>query len=92
MDANFEFIDQLKKELAPIDVSIDVEFRKQKYYITVDGTKTYTDPAEWASNWNDFSTFASYQLRDYVTTKPKVITPTRVEFKVGSLLDIIKHT
>jgi hypothetical protein len=91
MEDKFEFVERFKKELAPIKVTVDLEFRKQKYYLIVDGTATYADPATWDEHWTGFDAFASYRFRQYVKSKPKVLAPARVEFKLGSLLDIIKQ-
>ena len=86
------FVDAVRERVRPMRVTIDVELRKDKYYLIVDGSKTYPDPEKWESMWGGFVVFATFHLRDHVHYTPKQLTKTRVEFKIGSVMDILKNT
>ena len=86
------FVDAIRNRLQPMRVTIDVELRKDQYYLVMDGSQTYPDPAKWDMIWGGFLLFATFHLRDHVHYEPKQLTTTRVEFKIGSVMDILKNT
>jgi hypothetical protein len=86
------FVDEVRQRVKPMRVTIDVELRRDTYYIVVDGSKTYPDPEKWDSMWGGFVVFATFHLREHVHYKPKHLTTTRIEFKIGSVMDILKNT
>jgi hypothetical protein len=86
------FVDVVQQRVRPMRVRLTVELRRGKYYLIIDGTETYPDPAKWDTMWGGFLVFATFHLRDHVHYKPKQLTKTRVEFKIGSVMDILKNT
>lgn len=86
------FVDQVQARVRPMRVTVSVELRRDKYYVILDGSKTFLDPEKWESIWGGFVVFATYHMRDHVHYKPKQLTTTRIEFKIGSIMDILKNT
>jgi hypothetical protein len=87
------FVDAVQARVKPMRVQLTVELRRDNYYLIVDGTKTYPgNPEKWDMMWGGFVVFATFHLRDHVHYKPKQLTTTRVEFKIGSVMDILKNT
>jgi hypothetical protein len=86
------FVDAVRERVRPMRVTVDVELRRDKYYLIMDGSQTYCDPDKWHMMWGGFVVFATFHVRDHVHYKPKQLTTTRVEFKIGSVMDILKNT
>lgn len=87
------FVDIVRERIRPMRVRLTVELRRDKYYLIIDGTETYPgNPEKWESMWGGFVVFATFHLREHVHYKPKHLTPTRIEFKIGSVMDILKNT
>jgi len=86
------FVDVVRERVQPMRVTMNVELRGDEYFLIMDGTKTYPDPDKWEMMWGGFVVFATFHLRDHVHYKPKQLTTTRVEFKIGSVIDILKNT
>lgn len=86
------FVETVQKLVRPMRVKLTVELRQDQYYLIVDGTETYTDPKKWDSIWGGFLVFATFHLREHVHYQPKQLTETQIEFKIGSVMDILKNT
>jgi hypothetical protein len=86
------FVDAVRERVRPMRVTVDIDLRRDTYYVVIDGSKTYTDPEKWDSMWGGFAVFATFHLREHVHYKPKQLTKTRIEFKIGSVMDILKNT
>lgn len=86
------FVDVVQKRVAPMRVKLTVELREDEYFLIVDGTKTYHNPEKWKDLWGGFDVFATFHLREHVHFQPKHLTETQMEFKIGSVMDILKNT
>jgi hypothetical protein len=86
------FVDAVREQVKSMRVTVDIELRGDEYFLIMDGSKTYPDPEKWVSMWGGFLVFATFNLRDHVHYKPKQLTATRIEFKIGSVMDILKNT
>ena len=86
------FVDAVRKQVSPMRVQLTVELRDDEYFLIVDGTKTYPDPEKWEKMWGGFAVFATFHLREHVHYEPKQLTKTQIEFKIGSVMDILKNT
>jgi hypothetical protein len=87
------FVDALQERVKSMRVRLTVELRHDEYYLIMDGTETYPgNPEKWDMMWGGFILFATFHVRDHVHYQPKQLTTTRVEFKIGSVMDILKNT
>lgn len=86
------FVTEILEKVAPIGVTVEVELRKDKYYVIIDGTNTYENPEKWEKHWGGFAYFANAQMKAHSHYKPKQLTKTRIEYKIGNIMDILKNT
>ena len=98
MSQEFEFVEQLRKKLAPLRVTVDLELEDHCFYLIIDGTASYEDPADWIRKWTSFFNFASANAYSHYgvvwesnPNRAVLITPTRIKFTIGSLMDILKN-
>ena len=87
---DFPEIKKIEKLFKPLRIELELISRKDIYYLIIDGTKTYEDPGKWELSWISFENYVSSHVRKIVTGKPKLLTKTRLEYKIGTLLDILK--
>jgi hypothetical protein len=93
-----EIENNIRKEIGPLRVQIHCELRNHVYYIVLDGTRTYPVSQYWMEKWGkNFQEFALLTIKRHtgkaLTDKDvTVISPTRVEVRLGSVLDFVKDT
>ena len=86
------FVDAVREQVKSMRVTVDIELRGDEYFLIMDGSKTYPDTEKWVSIWGGFDVFAAFHLRDHVHFQPKKLTATQIEYKIGSVMDILKNT
>jgi len=89
--SEFTFVNQLQEQLAPLKVTVDLQTRNQIYVLTIDGTATYKDLSLWDNRWGGFENFGNGYTRAHTRSKPNLLSPTRIEYELGTLLDILKQ-
>lgn len=87
---SFPKIKELEKLLKPLRIEVELNFVDNVYYLIVDGTRTYEDPAKWEISWISFENYVSSHVKKIVKDKPKLLTKTRLEYTIGTILDILK--
>jgi hypothetical protein len=88
----FEFVTSARDHLEPLGIKVICYEKNGVYWVEVDGTSVYPNPEDWERNWGkDFAGFTKWFLTKHITTKPKLLTKTHVKYKIGTLLDILKH-
>ena len=92
MQEHFEFVEKLKAEVGPMGVSVVMKEVNGVFYLELDGTSTYPDAKEWIDNWGvDFAGWTRwYVSKHYRSRKPKSLTGTKVKYKIGTIMDILK--
>lgn len=90
--AEFEFIDLVRRKLSPLNIVIDIKQVGYEYFIIVDGSRTYKDTALWEKYWIcGFEGFSKRFIYPHIgKVDTTMISDTCIEFKIGTLMDIIK--
>lgn len=89
MDEKFNFVAKLQEQIGPLKVKVELTMRDQVYYLVVDGTEQASWGA-WDKYWGGFSTFASGYVREHIKADGTLVAPAIVEFRIGTLLDLLK--
>lgn len=91
MEEQFAFIKQLKQWIGPVGVTIDIYQVKGIYYLELDGTTVYSKVSDWNDNWGvDFAGWTWWYVGKFCKRKPKSLTETKVKYKIGTIMDILK--
>lgn len=90
-----ELQEKLKEKIGPILVTTEVEYVDQTYFLTFDGTETYPNAERsWDWHWlSGFDGFCRAMLRQHnlKVQGSEEVTPTRIRYNVGTLLDMLKE-
>jgi hypothetical protein len=82
---------EMNELMKPMGIVTEVSERESCYYMTVDGSKLYNTDAEWEKNvGKGFVDFISvFVPRMYTSMEKVVLNETRVEFRIGTLFDMM---
>ena len=89
----FEFVEAIKKRLAPIRVNVSLEVKDQSYFL-IFNSETFKDPAtktRWGTVYLPFEEFCAIVVGRYF--KPLKIekkSDTCVEMEIGNIFDLVK--
>jgi hypothetical protein len=90
-DSVLAYEKEMNELMGPMGVKTEVSERDSCYYMTVDGSKLYNTDAEWnkkvGKGFVDFVTV--FVPRMYLDMEKVVLNETRVEFKIGTLFDMM---
>ncbi len=92
---NFEFVETIKKRLAPINVTVEMVIRDQSYFLVLNGNETFDEnktKLSWGTVYLPFKDFSKIVVGRYF--KPKevnVVSPTCIEFEIGNVFDLVKN-
>lgn len=93
---NFELEDNIRKEIGPLRIQLHTELRDHVYYMIIDGARTYPVNQYWMEKWGkSFEEFAIATIKRHTgrtlsATDVVMLSPTRVELRLGSVLDFVK--
>lgn len=90
-DSVLAYEKEMNDLLKPMGVVTAVSERESCYYMTVDGSKLYPTNDEWKRRvGRGFSDFiATFVPKMYLEMEMAVINETRVEFRIGTLFDMM---
>lgn len=82
---------ELTEILSPLGITAAVSDRDSCYYLTVDGTNLYPTAAQWKEKiGREFVTFINvFVPRMYTGLESVAITETCVEFRIGTIFDMM---
>ena len=88
-----EKVEPLMALCRPLKIVVTVRRLKDKYFIHLDGTKTYDNPALWKEYWTSFEDYAKFLLNNagFKNAIIKVKHDTHVVAFVGTLFDFLKN-
>ena len=90
-DSVLAYEKEMNDLMKAMGVITEVSERESCYYMTVDGSKLYPTAAEWqlnvGRNFVDFITV--FVPKMYLDMEKAVINETRVEFRIGTLFDMM---
>jgi hypothetical protein len=77
--------------LKPMGVVTEVSERESCYYMTVDGSKLYPTAEEWKTKvGRSFEDFIKvFVPKMYLAMETVTLNETRVEFRIGTLFDMM---
>lgn len=85
----------LRLKSKPLRIEFTVRCADGKYYIDVDGSKSYKDDETWNIVWGGLGYYIGHLLRDdgFVVEQDSItkINNTHVEVYIGTLFDFIKN-
>ena len=91
-----ELVAELKKEIGPLRIIINMHCEDHIYWLDVDGSHTYPVHQYWLEKWGKtFSDFVLMCIRRRVGktfsgSDVVKITDTHVKIRLGSVLDFVK--
>jgi hypothetical protein len=90
-----DLLNTVKERANPQRVTVKLRKVKDKYYIDFDGSKSYTDVADWTKYWSCFEHWVSYALSfsSFTPIEVKTTGPAQCSVFVGTLFHFLvkKH-
>lgn len=90
----FNFVEKFNQRWGMLRITTEVVARDHSYFLVVDGTHTFDDSTEqnWGNPYIEFKKFSEQEVRRHFTpVSIKEITPTRVEYEIGNIFDLVKN-
>lgn len=85
---NFEFINKINKDIAPIDCLASVEQKKQIYYLVITTSEKFKG-IDWYHN--GMSRMFDVIVRQHTTYQSKTQKDGMISYKLGTLFDFLKE-
>ena len=88
---NFPEANQLADRLRHLHVTVNVEERNHTFYLIVDASNSYAIP-DWEKYWGTgyIGIITTLVGELYGTIEANLIAPAVIEYKIGTLLDMIQ--
>ena len=90
----FDFVEKFNQRWGMLRITTEVVSQDHSYFLVVDGTHTFDDSTEqsWGDPYIEFKRFTEMEVSRYFTPKSvKELTPTRIQFEIGNVFDLVKN-
>lgn len=88
----FELPQELKDDLAFVNVKFELDYRDNCYYLNLDGSNTFPDVAMWGKMFDGFENFCKMSLgkNKINPVGHEIVSESCINYCIGSVLDFLK--